>query len=61
MKKLFISQPMAGKTDEEIKETRKKAIEYAELLLGEKVEVIESFLIAEVGCKNDFYNFLIKH
>lgn len=43
MKKLFISQPMAGKTDEEIKETRKKAIEYAELLLGEKVEVIESF------------------
>ncbi len=44
MKKLFISQPMAGKTDEEIKETRKKAIEYAELLLGEKVEVIESFL-----------------
>lgn len=43
MKKLFISQPMAGKTDEEIKETRKKAIECAELLLGEKVEVIESF------------------
>ena len=30
-------------TDEEIKETRKKAIEYAELLLGDKVEVIESF------------------
>ena len=45
MKKLFISQPMAGKTDEEIKETRKKAIEYAELLLGEKVEVIESFFV----------------
>ena len=47
MKKLFISQPMAGKTDEDIKETRKKAIEYAELLLGEKVEVIESFFLKE--------------
>lgn len=27
MKKLFISQPMRGKTDEEIKEERAKAIE----------------------------------
>lgn len=43
MKKLFISQPMKGKTDKEIKETRKKAIEYVEMLLGEKLEVIESF------------------
>ena len=43
MKKLFIRKPMKGKTDKEIKETRKKAIEYAEMLLGEKLEVIESF------------------
>ena len=43
MKKLFISQPMKGKTDEEIIEVRQKAIESAEKQLGESVEVIESF------------------
>lgn len=43
MKKLFISQPMRGKTDEEILATRKKAIESAEEKIGEPVEVIDSF------------------
>ncbi len=43
MKKLFISQPMRGKTDEEILAVRAKAIESAERELGEKVEVIDSF------------------
>lgn len=43
MKKLFISQPMRGKTDEEILATRKKAIESAEAKIGEPVEVIDSF------------------
>ena len=43
MKKLFISQPMRGKTDEEILVERKKAIESAERNLGEPVEVIDSF------------------
>ena len=43
MKKLFISQPMRGKTNEEILAVRAKAIESAEQALGEKVEVIESF------------------
>lgn len=43
MKKLFISQPMRGKTDEEILAVRKKAITSAERHLGEKVEVIDSF------------------
>ena len=43
MKKLFISQPMKDKTNEEILEVRKKAIESAERELGEKVEVIDSF------------------
>lgn len=43
MKKLFISQPMNGKTEEEIMEARQKAIESAEQHLGEKVEVIDSF------------------
>lgn len=43
MKKLFISQPMNGKTDEEILLVREKAIKKAEELLGEKVQVIDSF------------------
>lgn len=43
MKKLFISQPMRGKTDEEILAERKKAIESAERNLGEPVGVIDSF------------------
>ncbi len=43
MKKLFISQPMKGKTDEEILATREKAIKSATEHLGEEVEVIDSF------------------
>lgn len=43
MKKLFISQPMRGKTDEEIKTERAKAIQIAEEIVGEPVEVIDSF------------------
>jgi hypothetical protein len=43
MKKLFISQPMRGKTNEEILAVREKAIASAERELGEKVEVIDSF------------------
>lgn len=43
MKKLFISQPMRGKTDEEILAEREQAIASAERELGEKVEVIDSF------------------
>ena len=43
MKKLFISQPMRGKSNEEILAVRQKAIESAERNLGEKVEVIDSF------------------
>ena len=43
MKRLFISQPMRGKTDEEIFLTRAKAVESARNYLGEEVEVIDSF------------------
>lgn len=42
-KKLFISQPMNGKTNEEILSVREKAIKSAERELGEPVEVIDSF------------------
>ena len=43
MKKLFISQPMRGKSDEDILEERQKAIKSAEEKIGEPVEVIDSF------------------
>lgn len=43
MKKLFISQPMNGKTNEEILAVREKAIKSAERNIGEPVEVIDSF------------------
>lgn len=43
MKKLFISQPMKGKTDEEILKEREIAIKEAEAVLKEPVEVIDSF------------------
>lgn len=44
MKKLFISQPMKGKSDEEILQERECAIESAKEYCGEEVEVIDSFL-----------------
>lgn len=44
MKKLFISQPMQDKTDEEILAARTDAIETAQRLLGEEVRVIDSFI-----------------
>ena len=43
MKKLFISQPMKGKTDEEILAVRKEAIALAKERFGTEVEVIDSF------------------
>ncbi|MBS5588708.1 MAG: DUF4406 domain-containing protein [[Clostridium] spiroforme] len=43
MKKLFISQPMRGKTDEEILKEREQAVKEAEAVLKEPVEVIDSF------------------
>ena len=44
MKKLFISQPMRGKADEEILAVRAQAIQSAERALGEEVEIIDSFI-----------------
>jgi len=43
MKKLFISQPMKGKTNEEILEVREKIVEMAQMMFGETFEVIDSF------------------
>lgn len=43
MKKLFISQPMRGKSEEEIWKEREQAIREAEKTVGEPVEVIDSY------------------
>lgn len=41
--KLFISQPMKGKTDEEIKAVREKAIESVKEKYDDNIEVVDSF------------------
>lgn len=43
VKKLFISQPMNGKSDEEILAMREQAIKTAKKMIGCEVEVIDSF------------------
>lgn len=43
MKMLFISQPMRGKTDEQIKAERAEAVRVATALMGEEIEVLDTF------------------
>lgn len=43
MKKVFISQPMVDKTDEEIKAVRNKIVEEIRAYVDDDVEVIDSF------------------
>ncbi|MGL5715035.1 MAG: DUF4406 domain-containing protein [Paraclostridium sp.] len=44
MKKLFISQPMRGLTDKEILKAREEIRTRAEEVIGEPVELINSFI-----------------
>ena len=44
MKKLFISQPMRGLTDEEILRAREEIRFRAEQVVGEPLELIDSFI-----------------
>ena len=44
MKKLFISQPMRGLTDEEILKVREEIRARAEYTIGEPLELIDSFI-----------------
>lgn len=48
MKKLFISCPMRGRTDENIRKSIEWLHKYAELVTGEELEVIESYKPFEV-------------
>ena len=43
MKKLFISQPMRGKSNDEIRQTRNEAIVIAHNITNDDIEVIDSF------------------
>lgn len=43
MKKVFISQPMRGKTDEEILKEREKMINIAKKEIGEDIIILETF------------------
>ena len=43
MKKLFISQPMRGKSNDEILQARNEAIVRARNIANEEIEVIDSF------------------
>lgn len=43
MKKIFISQPMRGKTSEEIRAEREKAVEVVKVFVNDEVEVLDSY------------------
>ena len=43
MRRLFVSQPMRGKTQEEIIEARDKAVKKLSLILDEEFEVVDSY------------------
>ena len=45
MKKLFISLPMAGKSEEEIRNKMAEYKENAEYLIGEELELIDTFIV----------------
>ena len=45
MKKIFISQPMGGKSKEQIKVEREEIITKAKALFNEDVEIIESHFV----------------
>ncbi len=43
MKNVFISQPMRGKTGEEIRAEREKAVEAVKAVVNDEVEVLDSY------------------
>ena len=52
MKKVFVSLPMNGKTDEEILKEREECFERAKHILGEDTELIDTFITEDPpeGC-----------
>lgn len=47
MKKLFISCPMKGRTAENIKESMEKLHQIAEIIAGEELEVIDTYIVGD--------------
>lgn len=64
MKLLFISQPMRGKTDEEILAERELAVQKAKEQTGDDVEVIDSFFagttLSPLECLGESLKLLAK-
>lgn len=56
MKKLFVSVPMRDRTREAIESDISKMHKIAEDLVGEELELIESFSIENCGQRNDIYS-----
>ena len=55
MKKLFISQPMQGKSKEEIIAERKVAICQAKEAVGDEVEIIDSYFENAPACNRPLW------
>lgn len=62
MKKLFISCPMRGRKDEDIKESMRKMHKIAEIYAGEDLELIDTFLekVVILSIKRDLPRVKIK-
>lgn len=61
MKKLFISVPMKNRTEENIRKSIEKMHKIAEIVFGEKLEVIDSYNEFDVpDCKNQSIRHLGK-
>lgn len=58
MKKLFISQPMNGKSKEEILADRKDALRCAREIVGDEIEVIDTYFETNQDVKNTALWFL---
>lgn len=52
MKKIFISQPMSGRSEYSILEERQKIMQYAASLSDEPVEEIPSFITEDIEAKH---------
>lgn len=60
MKRIFISQPMKDKTDEEILEERKSCIQALKQMTNDEIEIIDSFFQNEPDVKTKPLYFLSK-
>ena len=50
MKKLFVSQPMNGRSDEEILSERENVIKTVKSTISDEVEVLDTFFTDNVAC-----------